>query len=278
MLPTSFRWAIRHLAAASFVTKIAVTPIPSGFALALAMRAASIAHGAISSSPTLGALATWSRSVSSYHIASSVATAHVRAHVDVAGFAAPSLFALAFLVFTVTPTAPRAIVRAVVVCARGIAPTQLADARLEVRVATSMPTAAVRRASVAFAACPGKSDLAVATKSSGTGISTSVDTNSPPVVLVTLVGTERNGTVAASIAIVAFTYALNALTVVAGGNAHALAAGASTETVVALASVGPVVLVADTMTTAIVSRLTRQSDATETTLSVAISTGPAVLA
>jgi hypothetical protein len=93
-----------------------------------------------------------------------------------------------------------------------------------------------------------------------------------------LVGTERNGTVAASIAIVAFTYALNALTVVAGGNAHALAAGASTETVVALASVGPVVLVADTMTTAIVSRLTRQSDATETTLSVAISTGPAVLA
>jgi len=278
VLPTSFRWAISHLAAASLVPKIAVTPIPSGFALALAVGTAPIAHGAVSSSPTLGALAAWGRPVSSYHIASSVATAHVRAHVDVACFAAPSLFALAFLVFTVAPTAPRAVVRAVVVRARSIAPSQLADASLEVRVATSMSTAAVRRASVAFAARPGEADLTVAAKSGGTGISSGIDALSPFVVLVTLVGTERNGTVAASPAVVAFAHALDALPVVAGGNAHAFAAGASAEAVVALASVGSVVLVANTVTTAIVSRLIRQSDATEATLRVAVSAGPAVLA
>jgi len=255
VLPTSFRWAICHLTTASLVSKIAVTPILSAFAIALTVGTASIAHGAISSSPTLFALASWNCPVSSYHIAYSVATAHVRAHVDVASLATPALLALAFLVLPITDTASGAVVRAVVERARSIAPSQLTDASFEVRVAASVSTATVRWAGEAFAACSGETDLTVAAKSSSTGISCGVDTFPPAVRLVTLVGTERNRAVASSPAFIALAHSFNALAVVTCRNANAFAAGTTAKAVVAVASVGSVVLVADTVATAVVSRL-----------------------
>lgn len=276
VLPASFRWAIRHLAAASLVSEVTVAPILSGFPIAHTIGAASIAHGAVSSSPTLCALASWDRPVSSNHVANSVATAHVGAHVDVASLASPALLALAFLVFPVAHAASRTVVRTVVVRARSIAPSQLANASFQMRVTTPMSTAAMRRAGVAFAACSGETDLAVAAKSGGTGVSGGIDTLSPAIGLVTLVGTERDGAVASSPAVIALAHAFDALAMVAGGYTHAFAAGTTAEAVVTVASVGSVVLVANTVTTAVVRRLTWQSDATEATLGVTVSARPAV--
>jgi len=76
-----------------------------------------------------------------------------------------------------------------------------------------MTTAAMRRAGVAFAACSGETDLAVAAKSGGTGVSGGIDTLSPAIGLVTLVGTERDGAVASSPAVIALAHAFDALAV-----------------------------------------------------------------